>query len=267
LGVSVDWFEDFTIKRDQWNPKLGLVWSPNASTQVRAAGFRTMKRALIADQTIEPTQVAGFNQFFDDANGTDATRIGLGIDQRVTQKLFAGLELSERRLDWPRRIGNTTLEEDQRERLYRAYLSFMPTPRVALSAQVLLDELDLDPVDLTDLTRPVGVKTLRAPLEAKFFPNERWSWFVKLEGIRQEVEALSTSGSQSRTSNDEDFWLLDVGVSLRLPQRRGTIALQVNNLLDEEFVYQDTNFRSVVPRLPEFLPGTTVFVRLNLVFQ
>jgi hypothetical protein len=38
----------------------------------------------------------------------------------------------------------------------------------------------------------------------------------------------------------------------------------LNNLLDEDFVYQDMNFRSSVPRLPEFLPGRSFFVKFNL---
>ena len=59
------------------------IWTPLAGHDVRAAVFRTLKRELISNQTIEPTQVAGFNQFFDDVNGTDAWRYGVGIDQKI----------------------------------------------------------------------------------------------------------------------------------------------------------------------------------------
>ena len=38
--------------------------------RLRFAWFETVKPALIANQTLEPTQVAGFNQLFDDTNGT-----------------------------------------------------------------------------------------------------------------------------------------------------------------------------------------------------
>ena len=50
---------------DQFNPKFGVTWNPFTNTTLRAAAFRTLKRTLITDQTLEPTQVAGFNQFFD----------------------------------------------------------------------------------------------------------------------------------------------------------------------------------------------------------
>ena len=51
---------------NQFNPKFGIIWNPFPGTTVRAAAFRVLKRTLITDQTLEPTQVAGFNQFFDD---------------------------------------------------------------------------------------------------------------------------------------------------------------------------------------------------------
>jgi Tfp pilus assembly protein PilF len=70
LGTSFDSLEEVIADREQVNPKFGVTWNPSASTTLRAAVFRTVKRTLTSSQTIEPTQVAGFNQFFDDVNGT-----------------------------------------------------------------------------------------------------------------------------------------------------------------------------------------------------
>ena len=85
LGGSGDFF-DTDIPRledqDQFNPKFGIVWNPLATTTVRGAVFRTLKRTLITDQTLEPTQVAGFNQFFDDPNATRTWRYGVAVDQQ-----------------------------------------------------------------------------------------------------------------------------------------------------------------------------------------
>jgi outer membrane receptor protein involved in Fe transport len=50
--------------KDQFNPKAGITWNPFVGTVLRAAVSRILKRSLITDQTLEPTQVAGFNQFF-----------------------------------------------------------------------------------------------------------------------------------------------------------------------------------------------------------
>jgi tetratricopeptide (TPR) repeat protein len=72
LGLSFDSLSgDEDVDKDQVNPKFGITWTPFAGTTLRAALFRTLKRTLINDQTLEPTQVAGFNQLFDDATLTE----------------------------------------------------------------------------------------------------------------------------------------------------------------------------------------------------
>ena len=68
------------------------------STTLRAAAFRVLKRFFVTNQTLEPTQLAGFNQFFDDLDGTDSTRYGFGLDQRFSPDLYGGFELSWRDL-------------------------------------------------------------------------------------------------------------------------------------------------------------------------
>ena len=47
---------------------------------------------LVAQQTIEPTLVAGFNQLFDDFNGTKADQAAGGLDFRATPDLTVGVE-------------------------------------------------------------------------------------------------------------------------------------------------------------------------------
>ena len=88
VGASGDFTSgdnaDFDDK-NQFNPKLGMTWSPFTNTTLRAAAFRVLKRTLVTDQTLEPTQVAGFNQFYDDFNGTEAWRYGGAIDQKFSQ--------------------------------------------------------------------------------------------------------------------------------------------------------------------------------------
>ncbi len=91
LGGSVDLF-DGIVERNQANPKVGLAWTPLPGTTLRGAVFRVVKRTLVSNQTIEPTQVAGFNQFFDDPEGTTAWRYGIAVDQTFSRDLHAGAE-------------------------------------------------------------------------------------------------------------------------------------------------------------------------------
>ena len=109
MGFSVDSFElknsvfEEPIDKDRLNPRLGLVWAPRVGTAVRAALASTLKRPLVRSQTIEPTQVAGFNQyytgfelFFGDPDGTVSERVSIAVDQALSSSLKAGLEISKR---------------------------------------------------------------------------------------------------------------------------------------------------------------------------
>ena len=127
VGLSGDIFttqSQDTESRSQVNPKFGVTWSPVPNTTLRAAAFRVLKRTLITDQTLEPTQVAGFNQFFDDLNATDAWRFGAAVDQRFLRTLFGGGEFSARLLSVPFRSitldESGTVVEDQVRRAERA---------------------------------------------------------------------------------------------------------------------------------------------------
>lgn len=101
LGVSADLYDSTAagFSRDQVNPKVGVLWSPVPGTTVRAAFFRILKRQLVSNQTIEPTQVAGFNQFFDDVDDTDAW-LRPGIAQKLGSRAAIGGEFSVRKLNF-----------------------------------------------------------------------------------------------------------------------------------------------------------------------
>ncbi|MGH9199416.1 MAG: TonB-dependent receptor domain-containing protein, partial [Acidimicrobiia bacterium] len=128
LGLSFDSLSgDEDVDKDQVNPKLGITWTPFAGTTLRAAAFRVLTRTLITDQTLEPTQVAGFNQFFDDVPLTEAWRYGGAIDQKFTSSLFGGVEFSKRELTVPildvlDPFNPVNRDVDWNEYLGRAYL-------------------------------------------------------------------------------------------------------------------------------------------------
>jgi Tfp pilus assembly protein PilF len=145
IGGSADFFEgevfpgifDNIEEQNQFNPKFGLTWNPLPSTTLRAAIFRTLKRTIITDQTVEPTQVAGFNQFFDDGDATDAWYYGVAVDQKISSKLYTGAEFSQRNLN-SKGINFEEfkiIESDLKEQLGRAYLYWTFHKWLALSTE------------------------------------------------------------------------------------------------------------------------------------
>ena len=88
VGLSYDSGETANANLDEINPKLGLQWTINDHVSLRAVAFKTVKRGFATDQTIEPTQVAGFNQLDDNIDSTISKNYGIGLDVRFNNQLF-----------------------------------------------------------------------------------------------------------------------------------------------------------------------------------
>jgi tetratricopeptide (TPR) repeat protein len=86
------------------NPKLGAILPVGGATTVRLVALRATKRLPAVSATIEPTQVAGFNQVFDDLDQTRFWRYGAAIDHNWARRVFGGVELSRRELEVPATI-------------------------------------------------------------------------------------------------------------------------------------------------------------------
>ena len=71
------------------SPKAGVQWNFTEQTRLRLGYFQRLQRRLTVQQTIEPTQVAGFNQLFDDFNSAHTQRWGIGLDTILTDSLYA----------------------------------------------------------------------------------------------------------------------------------------------------------------------------------
>jgi hypothetical protein len=263
LGMSGDIVSGETDVEDknQFNPKVGITWTPLPRTTVRAAVFRVLKRTLITEQTIEPTQVAGFNQFYDDGNNTESWRYGGAIDQILTEELFGGLEYSQRDMSVPYEFAEppnpvTVRESDWYEKLARAYLLWAPHPWWALRLEYLFEQFERD----RDLTfGVVEVDTHRVPLGVGFFHPTGISAWLTGTYFHQDGEFEPNPGD-FRDGND-DFVTVDAALSYRLPKRYGFVSIGVTNLFDKEFRYQDMNFES-----PIIQPDRIVLGRITLAF-
>lgn len=255
VGLSVDDYEEGDLKVGKVNPKLGVQWQLTDDVLLRAALFRTVKPALVSNRTIEPTQVAGFNQFFDDINGTAAWRYGVGLDWQLTREVHAGVEASWRELDEPLVLGDNFRYESREEQLYRTYVGWTPLPWLAVHAELAYDRYESESGIATDFNNlPEEVETLSLPLALRFFlPN---GFFAGLGAtyVHQEVDRSSLS---SRAEGSDDFIVADASIGYRLPGRRGILSLEVRNLFDEGFQFQDDSYRefrdepSVGPYIPE----------------
>jgi hypothetical protein len=214
---------------------------------------------LLTQQTLEPTQVAGFNQFYDDPPGTDAWRYGVAVDQKFTKNLFGGIEASKRDLEVPTLFvgaGNVDVQKhDWDEYLARTYLFFTPHEWVSLRAEYEFEKFERDRDSFAAFDH---VETHKVPVGINVFHPSGLSWSFAATYLYQDGKFLRNSDFEFQ-SGDRDLWFLDTGVRYRLPDRYGFISFGINNLLDEDDGYQATDVRN-----PAYRPGRLIFGSVTL---
>jgi tetratricopeptide (TPR) repeat protein len=265
IGGSGDFLEGAIVDSNQFNPKLGLTWTPLHHTTLRTAVFRTLTRTLITSQTLEPTQVAGFNQFFDDLEGTEAWSYGIAADQQFSQNIYGGLEYLRRTLDVPFSFVPLPPEApipeirrvDWKEGVGHAYFYWAPHPWVTMSAEYRYEKFDRE----REYTQGIAnVKTHRFPLGINFFHPSGLGAHVKATFTHQ-TGTFQPQGSPPDTflPGSDNFWVVDASLSYRLPKRFGLVTLAAANLLNNSFRYQDTD-----PANPSIQPKRTVFLKVTI---
>jgi tetratricopeptide (TPR) repeat protein/outer membrane receptor protein involved in Fe transport len=270
VGGSADFFRGDFIDCNQFNPKLGLTWNPLPSTTLRAALFRTLKRMLVTDQTLEPTQVAGFNQFFDDANGTKSWVNGFAVDQKFSQNVFGGVEYYRRDLTVPFETSEVSTEAstppvtvtvirttDWKEHLGRAYLYWTLHPWVAISTEYLYERFNRERAFVAGIEH---VETHRFPLGVNFHHPCGFSAGLKAVYTDQHG-SFQPQGSPQNTfvPGSDRFWIVDATTSYRLPKRLGIITLEAKNLFNKSFSFQDTD-----PVSPVIQPKRSVYLKFTV---
>ena len=265
-GVSVESLNTPGLDQDRVLPKAGVQWNVTDWIRLRFAYIQTLKRELIVNQTIEPTQVAGFNQFFDDANGSFAQRWGVAVDTVVTQNLYVGVEYALRKVKFPVINILQTTTFDRWEDLARGYVYWTPHPEWAVSGEAQFEQFrrSANEPSVTGGGAPSRVKTIMLPAGIRYF--HPCGVFATFRGsyIRQE---LNQSPLSTLSRNTDEFFLVDAAIGYRLPKRLGIISIEAKNLFDQKFFYQDLNIQTAqLPVTPRFLPTRTVFGQVTVSF-
>lgn len=265
VGASADFVNNpngtSPDERNTVNPKLGVTWNPLPGTTLRAAAFRVFRKTLpLTGQTLEPTQVAGFAQFFDDTQGAEAWRYGLGWDQKLSESLYGGLEYSKRDLQRIQVLdfvsGNTELQ-DGGERLVRAYVYWTPVDPIALSAEYQRERFDHGQLYNFNADRII---THRVPLGINYFHPcglilRGKATFIDQEGVYKRLTDFALPPEEG----SDHFWITDASIGYRLPKRYGLVTLEGKNLFNSSFRFQDTDPANAV-----ILPKRTFFLKIAL---
>ncbi len=266
LGLSGDSYDQQNFSFNQLNPKLGLRWNVTDQLVLRAAAFKVVKRAFIVNQTIEPTQVAGFNQFFDDADGTSSKNYGVGLDTHLSKNLFGGLEFFRRDLELPFGIGGPFEIEKDQEDLYRAYLYWLLDRNWSVTTEYLYEGFKMLDGQYRRMSFPTRLETTSVPINVRYFNPSGFFTGVGTTYVDQRA-SYDPEANPSIASGSAHFFLLDATVGYRLPKRWGIVALEARNLMNQQFQFQDYWFQTATNNTdPRFLPERTWLARIVLNF-
>lgn len=271
-GLSYNECTNPVLDRSQLDPKLGLSWRVTKATEVRTAFFKTVrcvgadprKPALglpqPANQTVEPTQVAGFNQLFNDSSSSTSNVYGIALDHEVTAHLFAGGSVTRRDIKFPFRVQGDLEKAKWREDYAQTYLNLALDENWVLSLAYQYEMQDY--TEFTAITGTSQLKTRRVPVSLRFFSESGLSAGITANYIDQEIQLFDTTDPEASENAQERFWLVDASLVYRLPKRYGFVSLEARNLFDAQFRFQEP-----APNVPTLYPDRLFLARLSLNFN
>lgn len=244
------------------NGKIGAVVDATPSTTLRAAVFQGVKGSKYDRESLEPTQFAGFNQVFDDFDGTRWTRAAIAVDQRFAGNVKAGAEISARRLDVPT-LGCDTPDclARWKESQHRLYAAVPFGQRAALSVEWRHEATHLEgsPANLTSM--PYRLRTDLVPIRLwlRAGPGD-----VMLENwlVRQHARLADTFGGDDAIGRST-FSVTNLRYTLPVVSNHATVSVGASNLFDRNFRFENADYNGD-PKAPLFFPRRTVLVQFKL---
>jgi hypothetical protein len=226
------------------------------------AAFRTVTRRLTYAQTIEPTFVAGFNQFIGNYEASASWLYGAGIDHTFTEDLHGGMEFFHRDLDvFFTGLGlsddDQVEEDDWHEDTGTAYLYWTPYRWAAFGLEYYYEHFSRD--RFGDIQHSRELTSHRLTPKILFFHNSGLSAEISANFVDQKGEFGTIY--DGFTQDNDQFWVFDFSLSYRLPKRYGIFKMEVKNIFDEQFRFVDTD-----PTNPRFLPEQQIIGSLTVAF-
>jgi hypothetical protein len=232
-----------------------------------------VRRPFIQSETLEPTQVAGFNQFFSgferfygDVEGTLSHRFAIGIDQRILSATFAGVEVSRRNLETPSFVTDTDYkwrEVSANTYLYRT-LDLSEEGKKSNWKGSLIWQLEIEEIHRPQVFSGVeGIMDLRTtsmPVGVGLFSSQGMSLrltstYTRQTGLRSLDIGFETFPTQTNA------WVTDVSVDYRLPGRNGYLSVGAKNLFDRPLDLVEPD-----PFNPKFLNTRFLYGKATLNF-
>ena len=256
LGGSVASYEEFGGQPDapqifKLHPKIGVTASFADNITVRAAYLRNLKPNRVSEQLIEPTTIAGFNQFFDAFEGSVLEQASAGIELKLNKQFWIGGEATHRWWDVPV-LGASDAQVT--EHIYRGYIYVPLSEDLAISADILYEDSRSDvPLDIDEWS------VLSIPVTLSFFSDLGIFGSIGVEFVDHRFEDGGNSGNDT-------FAVFDAAIGYRMPRNSGIISIEIQNLFDEKIRFQNRSIRPDLTAQPRFAPERAILARVTVNF-
>lgn len=241
-------FVDGTDSLNTFDPKAGLVLTPNSWLTGRFAYFETTNRTVLEDlSSLEPTLVGGINQRFSDLSGTESRNLGFGLDMKEANLVYAGAQYTRRNLHYS--YGETqdildfngqtttqlgTVDNGMRDThadadILRGYVYTILSSSSTVTTDVLYQRYaDTDDELRNDPSYDAAVSTQRYRFGYRYFMGKHLSFLTQATYRDQQL---------NQTDDPCGFWLFDFGAQYRFAEQHGRFFARVDNILDRDFNY------------------------------
>lgn len=257
LGLSVETYADDATDRTQLSPRLGLDLALAEDLTFRAAASRRLQRTVIGGQTIEPITLAGFNQLYEDFNGADTWRYTVGLDGRLRPlRSYWNLQAQYSQHD----LFNVSAADDQQDQdeleLSGAFSTVLSD---RLTSTIGYEYQHLSSTTFDNLQVAEKMRLHLLPVELRYFHPNGLTLRLRATPFWQDGEFLDAEGEPF--SADEADLVLDAGASYEFEPQRAAVGVELRNLLDADFRFEDVD-----PRFSRLKPGRQVLFLLSLAF-
>jgi hypothetical protein len=184
------------------------------------------------------------------------------VDHTFSPSFYGGLEYFQRDIEFPFIMIDQTsptpiyLTSKWDEKTSRGYLYWTPSDRISSTLEVFYEEFNRD----ATYGNPSGFSKMdvyRVPLSINYFHPTGFISGVKGTYLQQEGEfGYPDVGFAPGLDR---FWVVDALVGYRLPKRLGTVTLEIRNLFDEAFSFQDSD-----PANPVTVPERVILGRFTI---
>jgi len=266
---------EIDFSETKFNPKLGVSVYLKSKTTLRAAGYYRLSPSLGRIQSLEPTQIAGFNQLFDEPGGTRSLSYGIGVDQTFNAYLFGGISALRRDLNIPSaycttgndfsacagQLADVIVHQDSTNDYLSAYFNAALGKYVAAGIEYSQEEYEFE-LAFTSSPLPFKDSIDREKLRPQVRMFLPCGFFAGASGTHydEHVDQFDDLASSVRTTVDSSFWIADLLVGYKFPKRYGSVVLEAQNLGDREFGFYDRAVEETV------IPARTVTLRVNFTY-